>query len=237
MSLPKLNSSYKYELTLPVSKRKHKYRPYLVKEEKALLMANESGEQADMVKAMMDILDSCFEGMDSASLALADMEFAFAHVRGRSAGENVDLTVPCSECEKNVNTQINLLDVACTEAEEAPNSFEIETEAGTWRVTMRYPTFRSVAETANTESEVDTAFLLMADMRDTLLTEEDTFRFDDSPLEERVEFLESMSGEHLLHVRKYMDAMPSVKVDVNFTCPSCKTVNNQTLSGLQNFFG
>lgn len=237
MSLPKLNSSYKYELTLPITKAKHKYRPYLVKEEKALLMANETGEQADMVKAMMDILDSCFEGMDSAELPLADMEFAFAHIRARSAGENVDLTVKCTSCEKNANTQINLLGIACTDGEEAPDSFDIETESGTWKVKMRYPTFRSVADTASTKSEVDTAFLIMADMLDTLLTEDDTFRFDDSPLEERVEFLESMSGEHLRHVRKYMDAMPSVKMDVNFTCPSCKTVNEQELVGLQSFFG
>lgn len=236
--LPKLQSTYKYEMILPVLGKKFRYRPYLVKEEKALLMANEGGSRKGMVQAMMDILDACVEGLDSSKLAMADMEYAFANVRGRSAGEIVDIEVACQSCEQPVALQVNLLDVKAETPEEVSNSFKIDTGTDEWVVTLRWPTFEVVGEAVDEEdSEVSTAFRIMADMLDTLRTSEQLYRFDEVPLQERLDFLDSLSSEQMKPIRDHMNSMPQAKIDLDFECPHCQSHNEQALKGLQNFFG
>ena len=238
--LPKLQTPYKYDMTLPVLGKKFKYRPYLVKEEKALLMANETKDRGAMIAAITDILDSCVEGLEANKLTMADVEFAFAHVRGRSAGEVVNIEIGCESCEQSVPLQINLLDVNVDRPEKAPgNAFEIDTGSDTWTVTLRWPTFESIGDAAATEdeSEVDTAFRVMADSLETLRTSDQLYRFDEVTLEERIEFLDSLSSEQMRPIRDFIEAMPQTKIDLDFTCPHCKVENHQKLKGLQNFFG
>ena len=240
MSLPKLQSSYTYEMTLPVSGSKHKYRPYLVKEEKALLMANEAGKPEDIANAMVSILDSCVEGLQAENLPLADLEYAFVMVRSRSAGENIDIYVPCDKCEEDVKLNVNMLELETTKVPdgegEAPDYFEINTPDGVWGIKMRYPTYGAVAAASASESEVDSIFGIMAEMLDTLSTQERVFNFKEESLEDRKEFLESLSSSDLESIQKFMDQMPVTKLDLKFTCPHCQAENEQELKGLQNFF-
>lgn len=237
--LPKLQSTYKYEMTLPVLGKKFKYRPYLVKEEKALLMANESKSRQAVIQAITDILDACVEGLDCSKLSMADMEYAFAHVRGRSAGEVVTIEIGCETCEETVPLSVSLLDVSVDNLEEGvKDSFTIDTGSDTWTVTLRWPTFEAVGEAVGDgDSDIDTAFHVMADSLDTLRTSEQLYRFDEVSMEERLEFLESLSSDQMRPIRDFIEAMPQTKIDLDFKCPHCDTQNHQKLKGLQNFFG
>lgn len=235
-TLPKLNSDYKYQMTLPVSGTKHNYRPYLVKEEKALLMANESEERTAMALAMRDTLEACVEGADVSQMPLADMEYAFAQVRARSAGESLTLReVECTECGTKHRVQIDLLTATTTESEYGPET-DIELQEN-WVLTLKWPTLDTAINAPEGNSQVDSAFAMISEMLVTLRTPDGSWDFSDVSPQERNDFIDSMNAAQLQKIREYTEAMPYCKVDISFTCTSCSADNEIELRGIENFFG
>lgn len=235
-TLPKLNSDYKYEMTLPVSGIKHRYRPYLVKEEKALLMANESEERSAMAIAMRDTLESCVEGADVGNMALADVEYAFSQVRARSAGETVIVReVKCEHCGAPHRASINLLDATITDTE-FEEQHSIELQSG-WILDVRWPSLESAINAPHTASEVDQAFAMMAEVMVALRTPDGMWDFAEVSDAEKQEFIESMNADQLGKVKEYIENMPQCKIDLKFTCTDCFEQTTIELKGIENFFG
>lgn len=234
-TLPKLNSDYKYEMTLPVSGTKHSYRPYLVKEEKALLMANESDDQAQIAIAMRDTLESCVQGLDVTKLPLADMEYAFAQVRARSSGEVVGVEVECGSCSAKHKANINLLKATTTDTEyEARHSIDL---TDGWILDVGWPSLDAAINAPGTGSEIEQAFALIGEVLISLRTPDGMWDFSDVSDEEKQEFIDSMNSEQLGKIKDYIDAMPQCKVDLVWTCPECFEQNDTPLIGMQSFFG
>ena len=234
-TLPKLNSDYKYQLTLPVTGTKHSYRPFLVGEEKALLMANETQEKVQMAIAMRDTLEACVEGLELDILPLADMEYAFTQVRARSAGETVPVSVECENCGSEHKATINLLEATVTDFKEYESEHTVELQPN-WLLDLRWPSLASAINIPETSSEIEQAFGMIREMLVALRTPDGMYDFSDISDKEKDEFLESMNAEQMTGIRDFLSAMPNCKIDLDWTCPKCSTKNDTPLVGIQNFF-
>lgn len=233
MALPKLNSEFKYEMVIPSTKETVSFRPYLVKEEKVLLMASESKSKKQMLKAMKDIIESCFQDIKVSKLTIFDIEMAFVNLRARSAGEVTEVGYECKECEHKNKLALNLLDVK-VEFPEASKKKKIQITDDI-HVEMRYPTL-SDADIEEAES-VEALFKVIDSLIEKVYTEEDVIDFHDETPEARTAFIESLNSEQFDKLRVFLEHMPSTHLETSFKCEACEEDNVVDIRGIQNFFG
>jgi len=239
MALPKLNTTFAYDMTLPLNGKTYKYRPYLVQEEKMLLVAGESKDPTASMKAMRDILNACVQNLRADDLAMADVEYAFIQLRAKAAGEVTTVQSACDECEHVSEITINLEDIVVLDETADMLRFTVGDSIG---VTMRHPTLQDVLRNpkiVSTEKSdrVDSMFTMIDIVIDTVEFGDECEKFSAQPLADRTEFVGTMNQEQFSHVRKFLEAMPSAKLPISFKCPKCGHVNEKVLTGIQNFFG
>ena len=141
-ALPKLNATPKHEMVIPSTGKTVMFRPYLVKEEKILLMAFESQDEKNAMKAMLDTIDACVEGdYVKSKLTTFDIEYMFTQIRGKSVGESIDVNLTCSECEGKTKMNINLSDISV----DVPKVDNLVRLTDTISVEMRYPPFKTLS--------------------------------------------------------------------------------------------
>jgi len=237
MALPKIDVPI-YELTVPSTDEKIKYRPFLVKEEKLLLIAMESGENSDILRAVKDIVDACtFNKMKIGNMPMFDVEYIFLQIRSKAVGEVSTLRVLCLDDMKTyakVEVDLNEIEVRVTDAH--TNKIELSDEMG---VIMKYPTVDSFVE-----NKIDD--ISPANMLDVIVTcidkiydkkGEEVFDAKDSTKKELVDFVEQMNTTQFADVQKFFDTMPSLTHEITVKNPKTKKENIVALSGLNDFFG
>jgi len=237
MALPKIDVPI-YELTVPSTDEKIKYRPFLVKEEKLLLIAMESGENSDILRAVKDIVDACtFNKMKIGNMPMFDVEYIFLQIRSKAVGEVSTLRVLCLDDMKTyakVEVDLNEIEVRVTDAH--TNKIELSDEMG---VIMKYPTVDSFVE-----NKIDD--ISPANMLDVIVTcidkiydkkGEEVFDAKDSTKQELVDFVEQMNTTQFADVQKFFDTMPSLTHEITVKNPKTKKESKVTLSGLNDFFG
>ena len=237
MALPKIDVPI-YELTVPSTDEKIKYRPFLVKEEKLLLIAMESGENSDILRAVKDIVDSCtFNKMKIGNMPMFDVEYIFLQIRSKAVGEVSTLRVLCLDDMKTyakVEVDLNEIEVRVTDAH--TNKIELSDEMG---VIMKYPTVDSFVE-----NKIDD--ISPANMLDVIITcidkiydkkGEEVFDAKDSTKQELVDFVEQMNTTQFADVQKFFDTMPSLTHEITVKNPKTKKESKVTLNGLNDFFG
>ena len=237
MALPKIDVPI-YELTVPSTDEKIKYRPFLVKEEKLLLIAMESGENSDILRAVKDIVDSCtFNKMKIGNMPMFDVEYIFLQIRSKAVGEVSTLRVLCKDDMKTyakVEVDLNEIEVRVTDAH--TNKIELSDEMG---VIMKYPTVDSFVE-----NKIDD--ISPANMLDVIVTcidkiydkkGEEVFDAKDSTKKELVDFVEQMNTTQFADVQKFFDTMPSLTHEITVKNPKTKKESKVTLNGLNDFFG
>ena len=237
MALPKIDVPI-YELTVPSTDEKIKYRPFLVKEEKLLLIAMESGENSDILRAVKDIVDSCtFNKMKIGNMPMFDVEYIFLQIRSKAVGEVSTLRVLCLDDMKTyakVEVDLNEIEVRVTDAH--TNKIELSDEMG---VIMKYPTVDSFVE-----NKIDD--ISPANMLDVIITciekiydkkGEEVFDAKDSTKQELIDFVEQMNTTQFADVQKFFDTMPSLTHEITVKNPKTKKESKVTLSGLNDFFG
>ena len=236
MALPKIDVPI-YELTVPSTDEKIKYRPFLVKEEKLLLIAMESGENSDILRAVKDIVDSCtFNKMKIGNMPMFDVEYIFLQIRSKAVGEVSTLRVLCLDDMKTyakVEVDLNEIEVRVTDAH--TNKIELSDEMG---VIMKYPTVDSFVE-----NKIDD--ISPANMLDVIVTcidkiydkkGEEVFDAKDSTKKELVDFVEQMNTTQFADVQKFFDTMPALSHEITVKNPKTKKESKVTLSGLNDFF-
>jgi len=237
MSLPKLNTPT-YELDVPSTGKTISYRPYLVREEKILMLAMESNDERQMIRAIRDVISACTnDELDMSRIAMSDMEYIFTQLRSKSVGETVQIGMKCSECETQNEVELNLDKVKVTSPEEVSDTIELTDTIG---VKMKYPSVDKVLESTSKEdsgSTVDRIFDLLIDCIDSIYSGEELFDASTQPRKEITEFIESLNAEQFTRVRRFVENIPSAQIDVAFKCKNCGQDNNNTLRGLANFFG
>ena len=235
MALPKLNVP-RYALTLPSTGAKVKYRPFLVKEEKMLLLAMESDDQAMMVETITNLIESCTNLTGVNKLATFDIEYLFLQIRSKSVGETVDVNMTCpDDNETQVQVTIPLEEVTVKISDKHTKEIKINKEVG---LVMKYPSMDMFVKNNFSDTpDVENVFDLAVDCIDQIFEGEEVYEAKESSKTELMEFLESMNSAQFKMIQEFFETMPKMSYDVKFTNPKTKKKHSVTLEGLASFFG
>ena len=236
MALPKLTTPT-YELEVPSTDEKIKYRPFLVKEEKILLIAMESGEQESIVTAIKDIVTECTYGkVDLGSVPMFDVEYIFLQIRSKSVGEVSTLRILCpDDKETYANVDVDLSEVMVQVDKGHNPKIELTEEMG---IIMTYPTIDSL-------TEIDGADINASNMLDVITScvlqiyekkGEEVFDAKDQTKQELIEFVEQLNTKQFEEVQKFFDTMPKLKHTIEVENPKTKVKSKIELQGLNDFF-
>lgn len=233
MALPKLNESPNYSTTIPSTGEKITFRPYLVKEEKVLMIAFETGDQHQSLKAIVDTLGACItEDVDIQNLCTFDIEYLFTQIRSKSVGETADITLPCSECESRTEVNVSLQDINI-DVGSIENVIELTDNI---RVEMRYPSYEQVLSLdLNNSNETEIGFHMIAKCITAILTEEERIDTKDVGTEEVMSFIEQMTTDQFKKVSQFLQDIPTLNQEVEFVCNSCGHENKTRLKGINDF--
>ena len=236
MALPKLNETLNFTMTVPSTGKKVKYRPYLVKEEKVLLQAFESGDTRTCLEAMADTIGACVDPkskLEIESLSTFDVEYMFIKVRSKSVGETSHIQIKCAECGEGNPVAVDL-DAIEVEVGASDNVINITDNIA---VEMKYPTYGTLIDQGSeVKEDMDTALRLLSMSVAAVLTDEERIDCTKQSQEEIVDFLTSMTATQLQGLSEFMENMPALKHEVEFECEKCQHENKVELKGLSDFF-
>ena len=233
MTLPVMNTPT-YELEIPSTKEKLTYRPFLVKEEKILLMAMEEEKDTQLNKALKQVVHNCtFEKVDVGKLPLFDLEYIFLRIRAKSVGEVAKIQVLCEDDgETYVPVEIDLESIEVEFQEDHSNKIELTDEIG---IEMGYPTFEFLNFKAD-ETEVNQLFDIIGSSIVRVYEGETVYEKADFSKKDLKVFLESLTSDQFLKVQKFFETMPRLRHKIEVINPKTKKKNEVTLEGLQAFF-
>jgi len=233
MSLPVINTPT-YELEIPSTKEKLVYRPFLVKEEKILLIAQEDGGEATIARAMKQIVHNCtFDSLDVDNMPLFDLEYLFLQIRSKSVGEVAKISVLCTDDNKTyAEVEIPLDEVKVTFPKKHTNKIELTDSIG---VLMNYPTL-GVMEAGISLDTTEGIFKMIGECIDLIYEGEELHQKGDFTQKELDTFLESLTSEQFQKLQTFFETMPKLSHKIEVTNPKTKKKNKITLEGLQSFF-
>jgi hypothetical protein len=233
MALPKLDT-LTYELTLPSTGEQLKFRPFLVKEQKILLIAQESEDDKQIQDAFAQIIDACtFGEIDAYTIPMFDIEYIFLQLRGKSVGEKVQINVLCPDDEKTrVDIEIDLKDVDIQMVEEHTNIIQLTDNIS---VIMKYPTLSDMSGFGDA-GEVTSVFTMMKRCINEIHDKETIYNKIDISEKDLDEFIDSMSTENFQNFSAFFETMPKLQHMVTVKNPKTKKKNEVLIEGLQSFF-
>ena len=236
MGLPKLQTPT-YELVLPSTNEKIKFRPFLVKEQKILLMAQESGKDEDIASAIGNLVESCtFGKIDPMKSPLFDIEFIFLQIRAKSVGETAQLVITCPDDEKTtVPIKLNIESVSVQMT--ASHTNEIKISDGI-KLLFRYPILSDMKGLmVKQDNEVEMVFKILSKCIHEIHHGEKIYNRVDITDDEINEFIDSMSAKQLDMIVEFFDTMPKLRHAIKVTNPNTKVKSEVVLEGLSNFLG
>ena len=241
MPLPTITTPT-YELNLPSTGKKIKYRPFLVKEEKILILALETRDQNQITNAVKDVLKKCVitRGIKIDDLPTFDIEYLFLNIRAKSIGEDINMIVTCPDDRKTeVDVTVYVDEIKVIKSKEHVKDITLDKDM---TLRMKYPSLNQFIETNfDTEEEsqttVDKTFQLIADCMDTVYTKEDAWESKDYSPNERLEFIEQLSSKQFKQVERFFATMPKLSHTIEVTNPNTKKKSKIVLEGLADFFG
>ena len=234
MALPKLNT-LTYELELPSTGEKLKYRPFLVKEQKALMIAQESEDDKLIENTFAQIINDCvFDDVDPYTMPMFDIEYLFLRIRGKSVGEKVKLNVLCPDDEMTrVDVEIDLEEVNVQMSEDHTNIVDISKDI---KLIMRYPCLKDMAGFDDT-GQISSIFEMIKRCIHEVHDGDTIYNKVDISEKELDEFIDSMSTENFENVTIFFNTMPKLYHEVEVKNPKTKKKNEIVIEGLQSFFG
>lgn len=237
MALP-IIAAPTYEVTVPSSQETIKYRPFLVKEEKALLIAQQSEDPATMINTLKSVIRSCtMESVDVDKLAIFDIEYLFAQIRAKSVGENVSLIFKCDTCtdeKARVKKDIDLTTLQVDFPEGHQKNIVLFGDVG---VMMKYPSIDIVKEFENIqESDVETIFKIICKCVEFIYDGDQIYYTKDQTLADVEQFINNLTQDQFKELQKFFETMPKLKHKIEYNCPVCNKHHGVSLEGLDGFF-
>ena len=238
MPLPKI-ATPTYQLELPSTGKTISYRPFLVKEEKVLVIALESEDTKQITTAIKAVLKNCVltKGVKVETLPTFDIEYLFLNIRGKSVGEELEVNIICpDEEETNVPIFINLDDIQIQKSDEHNNQIKLDDNL---MMEMRYPSLDQFIKNNfdfNEKNAMDQSFELIATCIDKIYTEDEVWATADCTKKEVKEFLESMNSSQFKQIEKFFETMPKLSHTLEVTNPNTKVKSEVVLEGLASFF-
>ena len=238
MPLPKIATPI-YELEIPSLKKKIRYRPFLVKEEKILIIALETEDSKQIANAVKNVITNCIlsKGIKVEDLATFDIEYLFLNIRGKSVGETVDVLITCpDDGTTQVPTSISLDEINVEVDPKHSRDIKLD-DSLTLR--MRYPSMTELIKNNFDSGEsvsVDDTFDLIVSCIDQIYSEEESWTASDSSKKELLEFVEQLSSKQFKEVEKFFDTMPKLSHTIKIKNPNTKVESEVVLEGLSAFF-
>ena len=238
MPLPKI-ATPTYELELPSTGKTIKFRPFLVKEEKLLVLALESDDTKEITNAVKAVLKDCIQtrGIKVETLPTFDIEFLFLNIRGKSVGEDIEVSVLCpDDGETYTEVEINIDDIKVSKDDDHSNQIKLDDKL---MMEMRYPSLDQFIKNNfdfGKENQVDQSFDLIGSCIDKIYSEDEVWASDDFSKKEIIEFLEQMNSSQFKSVEKFFSTMPKLSHEVEITNPKTKKTSKVVLEGLASFF-
>jgi hypothetical protein len=241
--LPKIDVPI-YELNLISSGKKIRFRPFLVKEQKLLLMANQSDDPKESLNVVKQICKNCIiDEVDVESLPVFDLEFIFLNLRARSVSEVINLQYKCNNKVKNEASEettcgnlekfdVNLLEITPTKDPRHDKKIMISDKLG---IMMRYPTFEMISKLKG-QNENETLMELLTICIDNIFDQENVYYTKDVTEEELVDFIDNLQQKDLEKIQEFFETAPKIKKNISFSCRKCGYKENIEVEGLQNFF-
>jgi|TARA_B100001094_G_scaffold125884_1_gene121992 hypothetical protein len=232
MALPKINTAPKYEAVVPSTKQTVRFRPYLVKEEKVLMMAMETQDQKQAMAAVVDTIEACVsDPIEKNKLTTFDVEYLFTRIRAKSVGETVKAGLKCESCE-HPNEMVIPIEEVTIDVPDIDNKLEI---ADNINLVMRWPRYNDITDLSDFKSQTEMTFAMIERCIESVETAEEKIMFKDESAADRQAFIESLSGDQFTKLREFMEAMPQMKHTLEFKCGKCGHDNNVELQGMQDF--
>ena len=234
MALPKLDSPI-YELEQPSTGEKIKYRPFLVKEQKVLMMAQESEDDKQIKEALAGLITSCtFSEIDPYKIPLFDMEYLFLRIRGKSVGEKIDISLLCPDDKKTrVTKSINIEEIGVNMKVGHTNEIDITDNI---KMVMRYPTLNDMTDVNSSGTEAPDVFPMIMRCVHEIREGETIYNKVDMSEKDLEEFIDSLTGEQFEKIGQFFDTMPKVQHSVEVTNPKTKKKGEVVIEGIESFF-
>ena len=239
MPLPKI-ATPTYELELPSTGQSIQYRPFLVKEEKVLVIALESEDTKQITNAIKAVLKNCVltKGIKVETLPTFDIEFLFLNIRGKSVGEEIEVNIVCPDDEEtNVPVFIDLDSIQVERSDDHTNQIKLDDDL---MMEMKYPSLEQFIKNNfdfQEGNQMDQSFELIGTCIDKIYTEEEVWSASDCTKKELTEFLESMNSSQFKLIEKFFETMPKLQHTIEVTNPKTKVKSEVVLEGLASFFG
>tara|TARA_Y100000356_G_scaffold115040_1_gene103901 strand:- start:33 stop:737 length:705 start_codon:yes stop_codon:yes gene_type:complete len=232
MALPRIDTPT-YQLTLPSTQQKIDFRPFLVREQKIIMMAQESQDEKQMVRAMSDLVTSCtFNKFDVNKLPIFDVEYMFLKIRGKSIGETVELNLMCpDDGETQVPTKINLEEIEVSMTVGHSNMIDITDKI---KLQLRYPIYSDATQVGGLEQS-DGVFKLLTRCIDKIIYGDQEYNRVDITDKEIEEFIDQLNTDQFNNIVEFFNTMPKLRHVVQITNPKTKVKSEVVLEGLQNF--
>ena len=235
MNKLKLNSAQlpMYTMTLPISGMVIKYRPFVVREEKILLVAAQSGDMNQIVNAMRNIISACTDGaIDTKKICTADAEYAFLQIRMKSVGEEVKPQITCSKCKEKTSVRINLQEVKVqqVEKEQVENTVKISENLV---LVLKYPSMHDVDYS---KTEIDAIFSVAKDCIESVILNDEVYSHEDIDQKELAEFIDNLLPDQFEQIMKYVKTTPELVYQFNYKCPKCGEKVDVEVKTVSDFF-
>lgn len=246
MALPKLEVP-SYEVELPLSKKKVKFRPFLVKEQKILLMAMESGDPKSIQNATLDVLNTCIvtPNFEITKTPIIDIEYLFLQLRAKSVGEVVESKYRCNnevvtedgktkECGNIMESKVNLTDIVPVQETVVDPEIHLTDKI---IIKMKYPEFQILSDSSDLEDITAMTFKMIANCIEYIFDGEQFYYANETSEEELIEFIENLSQEQFEKMEEFFNNMPKLTKKVEMTCKKCGYNHTFNVEGLDDFFG
>lgn len=234
MALPKLNNAPNYEMEVPSTGKKVRFRPFLVREQKALLIAAESKNQKTMFRSVLDVLLSCVEDdIRPESLTSFDVEYMFMQMRAKSVGETATIGIKCSECGHSNEKSINLEQIQM-DLPDVENKIQLTPDIS---LELNYPSYLDIVNSGVQDKDPTSGqlFDLLYSCIRYVETPDERINIRDVSKSEVKEFVDSMNAEQFQSVQKFVMDIPRLQHKVSFTCKGCNHANEIDIEGISNF--
>ena len=233
--LPKLDTPT-YRLTLPSTKEEIQYRPFLVKEQKLLMMAQESENENEIIDMVSQIVNACtFEKIDVDTSPMFDIEYIFLQIRGKSVGEKIDLNLTCPDDEKtSVPVQVDINDISVLMSEEHSNEVDLNNDI---KMAFRYPLLKDVKGIPANTKDVDLIFHLLNSCIESIKHGDETYNRVDISEKELTEFIDSLTGEQFERITEFFQTMPKLRHVIPVKNPKTEVESEVVVEGLASFLG
>lgn len=237
MALPIIETP-KYETTIPSTGKKVQYRPYLVREEKILMIAMEADDQTQIVRAMKEVIKACtFDKVDPDKLCTFDLEYLFLKLRAKSVGEVSKVGLKCEKCDQPTNVTINLDEITIDMQKKPESKIMLTDKIG---VNLSWPKISTVEtiETKDNAPKMESAMQVIVSCIESIFDEKKIYPANEQSAEELVTFVESLNQSQFGKIQQFIEDMPKLQKEITFKCcqKECAHENKVMLSGIQSFF-